>query len=187
MLAALAASLFPGACEVENSLGIDAPHPAQGARAERIAAAIADRWAECTLFVIHADGASDPESAQRSCVDPGVEATRCAYPSLAAASCVPVRETEAWMLVDGEVFRTLLGSGAQPALPAEPEREADPKLTLGRVLKDGGMRRRPERLYRLFGEEVSLEALRTLPAFQLFETELAGAIRAVARSQGWSD
>jgi hypothetical protein len=47
------------------------------------------------------------------------------------------------------------------------------------------MRRKPERLYRLFGEEVSLEALRTLPAFQLFEAELVDAIRAVARSQGW--
>ncbi|WP_438041820.1 hypothetical protein [Sorangium sp. So ce128] len=89
------------------------------------------------------------------------------------------------MLVDGEVFRTLLGSGAQSALPAEPEREADPKLTLGRLLKEGGMRRKPERLYRLFGEEVSLEALRALPAFQRFEAELAEAIRAVARSQGW--
>ncbi|WP_437866019.1 hypothetical protein [Sorangium sp. So ce363] len=89
------------------------------------------------------------------------------------------------MLVDGEIFRTLLGSGAQSALPAEPEREADPKLTLGRLLKEGGMRRKPERLYRLFGEEVSLEALRTLPAFQLFEAELVEAIRAVARSQGW--
>ncbi|WP_437336268.1 hypothetical protein [Sorangium sp. So ce394] len=97
-----------------------------------------------------------------------------------------MRETEAWMLVDGQVFRTLLGSGAQPALPAEPEREADPKLTLGRVMKEGGMRRRPERLYRLFGEEVSLEALRRLPAFELFEAELAEAIRAVARSQDWS-
>ncbi|WP_437327626.1 hypothetical protein [Sorangium sp. So ce381] len=186
LLPALAAPLFPGTNEVEASLGIDAPPPAQGERAERIAAAITDRWAECTLFVIHADGAGDPASARRSSIDPGIEAARRAYPNVVAVPCVPVRETEAWMLVDGEVFRTLLGSGAQPALPAEPEREADPKMTLGRVLKDGGMRRRPERLYRLFGEEVSLEALRRLPAFQLFEAELAGAIRAVARSQGWS-
>ncbi|WP_437297896.1 hypothetical protein [Sorangium sp. So ce426] len=42
------------------------------------------------------------------------------------------------MLVDGEVFRTLLGSGAQSALPAEPEREADPKLALGRISKKEG-------------------------------------------------
>ncbi|XXX78509.1 hypothetical protein WMF30_07020 [Sorangium sp. So ce134] len=95
-----------------------------------------------------------------------------------------MRETEAWMLVDIDVFRTLLGSGAQPALPAEPEREADPKLTLGRLLKEGGMRRKPERLYRLFGEEVSLEALRTLPELQRFEMELIEAIQSVARSLG---
>ncbi|WP_437318338.1 hypothetical protein [Sorangium sp. So ce385] len=185
LLSSLALSLFPGACDIEDSLGIDAPPPARGERAERIAAAIADRWAECTLFVIHADGAGDPRSARQACIDPGIDAARCASPNVVAVPCVPVRETEAWMLVDAEVFRTLLGSGAQPALPAEPEREADPKLTLGRLLRDGGMRRKPERLYRLFGEEVSLEALRTLPAFQIFETELVEAIRAVARAQGW--
>lgn len=56
---------------------------------------------------------------------------------------------------------------------------------LKRLLKEGGMRREPERLYRLFGEAVNLDALRTLPAFQLFEAELAEAIRAVARSQRW--
>ncbi|WP_437715758.1 hypothetical protein WMF45_04635 [Sorangium sp. So ce448] len=187
LLPALASSLFPGACDVADSLGIDAPYPAPGERAERIAAAIADRLAECTLFVIHADSKGDPRYARQSCVDPGIDAARRASPDVVTVTCVPVRETEAWMLVDAEVFRPWLGSGAQSALPAEPEREADPKLTLGRLLKEGGMRRKPERLHRLFGEEVSLEALRTLPAFQLFEAELAEAVRAVARSQGWSD
>lgn len=185
LLSSLALSLFPGACDVEESLGIDAPHPAQGERAERIAAAIADRWAECTLFVIHADGAGDPRSARENCIDSGIAAARRVSPSVVAVPCVPVRETEAWMLVDVEVFRTLLGSGAHPTLPPEPERDADPKLTLERLLKDGGMRRKPERVYRLFGEEVSLKALRALPAFQIFEAEVAEAIRAVARSQGW--
>jgi hypothetical protein len=132
--------------------------------------------------VIHVDGAGDPASARRSCIDPGIEATRRAYPNVVSVPCVPVRETEAWMLADVDVFRTLLGSGAQPALPAEAEREADPKLTLGRLLREGGMRREPERLYRLFGEEVRLEALRTLPAFQRFEAELLEAIQNVARS-----
>ncbi|AGP34058.1 hypothetical protein BE04_18405 [Sorangium cellulosum] len=185
LLPPLAASRFPGACEVADSLGIDAPQPAPEERAERIAAAIADRWEECTLFVIHADGAGDPESARRSCIDPGIEAARRTYPNVVTVPCVPVHETEAWMLVDVDVFRTVLGSGAQPALPAEPERENKPKLTLQRLLKAGGMRLNPERLYSSFGEGVSLAALRTLPAFQIFETELVEAIRAVARAQGW--
>ncbi|WP_438034971.1 hypothetical protein [Sorangium sp. So ce204] len=187
LLSSLASSLFPGACDVEDSLGIDAPYPAPSERAERIAAAIADRRAECTLFVIHADGAGDPRYARQSCLDPGIDAARRASPDVVTVPCVPVRETEAWLLVDAEVFRPWLGSDAHSALPAEPEREADPKLTLGRLLKvkEGRMRRKPERLYRLFGEEVSLEALRALPAFQLFEAELVEAIRAVARSQGW--
>jgi hypothetical protein len=144
---------------------------------------IAAHWAECTLLIIHADGAGDPDEARRNCVTPGIEAARSKIPDIVTAACIPVREIEAWMLADAEVFRTLLGGKSQPALPAEPEREADPKLTLGRILKEGGMRREPEELYRLFGEEVRFEALRTLPAFVAFESELSAAVQAVARSQ----
>lgn len=186
LLDAVAASLFPGFYEVGSTTGIDAPPGTTGGRAEKIAAAIHASWEECTMFVIHTDGAGDPDAARQNCVDPGLDAARAARPerSLIAAACVPVREIEAWMLADPDVFRTILGVGAEPGCPADPERELDPKATLRRMLAEGGARRTPERLYRLFGERVRFTTLRALPAFQVFERELTGAVREVARALG---
>jgi hypothetical protein len=183
LMISLSASLLPGVSDVVETLGIDAPEPRPRRRAEQIAAAVADSWDACTLFVIHADGAGDPDEARRNRIDPGIEAGRSTYPEIVSAACIPVRETEAWMLADAEIFRRLLGSKAQPVLPAEPERDADPKVTLRRILREGGIQREPERLYRSFGEQVRFEALRTLPAFLAFERELSDAVQAVAQLQ----
>jgi hypothetical protein len=182
LLDSLAASLFPGAYEVGSTEGIDAPRGSEGGRAEKIASAIEVWWGACTLFVIHTDGAGDPAAARRNCVEPGVEVAhaRLAERPLHVAACVPVREIEAWMLVDPEVFRTILGERSALECPADPEREIDPKATLLRMLKEGGVRRPPERLYALFGERVRLEALRSLPAFRAFEREIVSALRALA-------
>lgn len=182
LLDSLAASLFPGAYEVGSTEGIDAPRGASGGRAEKIASAIDVSWGACTLFVIHADGAGDPAAARRNCVEPGVEAARAKYAErhLAVAACIPMREIEAWMLADPEAFRTILGESSVPACPADPEREIDPKATLRRILKEGGVRRPPERIYAFFGERVRLEALRSLPAFRAFERDLVAALHALA-------
>ena len=186
LLDALAASMFPGNYEIGATIGIDAPRGTEGGRAEKIAAAIRDAWEECTVFVVHSDGAGDPDEARRTCVAPGLDAARGAMSDRAvvAAACVPVREIEAWMLTDPEVFRTLLGGAAELTYPADPEREIDPKRTLRRLLDEGGARRAPERLYALFGERVRLGTLRALPAFRAFEAELVAALQEVARLQG---
>ncbi len=186
LLDQLAAQLFPGAYEVAPATGIDAPRGTEGGRADKIAAAIHETWDECTLFVIHADGAGDPAEARTNCVDPGIAAARAARPErpVVAAACVPVREIEAWMLADSEVFRSLCGSGAKLELPSDPEREMDPKRTLRRLLEQGGVRRAPERLYSFFGERVRLEALRSLPAFDAFRVELIKALGELGRTSG---
>ncbi len=182
LLDSLAASLFPGAYEVGGTAGIDAPRGAEGGRAEKIAAAIDDWWGACTLFVIHTDGAGDPAGARKNCVEPGIEAARSTREEapFPVAACIPVREIEAWMLADPEAFRTILGESSVPVCPADPERELDPKATLHRILKEGGVRRPPERIHAFFGERVRLEALRSLPAFRAFETELVAALHALA-------
>ena len=182
LLDSLAASLFPGAYEVGSTEGIDAPRGIEGGRAEKIASAVDVWWGACTLFVIHTDGAGDPAAARKNCVEPGVEAARAKHAErpLPVAACVPVREIEAWMLADPEVFRTILGESSVPACPADPERELDPKATLRRILKEGGVRRPPERIYAFFGERVRLEALRLLPAFRTFEREIVAALHALA-------
>ncbi|KYF50478.1 hypothetical protein BE04_24280 [Sorangium cellulosum] len=66
--------------------------------------------------------------------------------------------------------------------PRNPERELDPKLTLRRLLEGSGLRRRPEGLYRFFGEKLRLDALRSLPAFCAFRDELTRALRDLAAS-----
>ncbi len=186
-LDALAAPMFAGDCEVADTVGIDAPEPAAGMRrADRIAAAVAESSESCTLFVIHSDGASDPEGARATCVEPGITAARAALPEMeiVAVACVPVREIEAWLLTDPEAFRRLFGSSFEPALPAEPEKELDPKATLRKILKDGGFRRSVEPVHALFSESVRFATLRALPAFRVFEADLIEAIKRVAWSQG---
>lgn len=185
----LAASSYSGQYELGECLGIDAPGSNHASRAERIAAAVHAHRDECNLVVVHSDGAGDPERARREQVVPGIDAARvrCADRPVAAAACIPVREIEAWMLVDPDLF-LLVGSSAPSTCPAEPEREIDPKATLDRLLVDSGARRRRqrprERHYALFGENVRLACLRRLPAFVEFETELARAIAEVAGHQG---
>jgi hypothetical protein len=186
----LAASSYAGQYELGECLAIDAPAGSSYAnRADRIAAAVQAHREECTLVVIHSDGAGDPERARREQVTPGIDAARvrCVDRPVALAACIPVREIEAWMLVDPDVF-PLLGSSTPPAYPADPERESDPKATLDRLLADSGVRRRRhrprDRDYALFGENVQLACLRRLPAFVRFETELASAIAEVAGRQG---
>jgi hypothetical protein len=169
-----------------HTIGIDAPEPLRtGKRAPRIAAAVAAYEGQFELLVIHADGASDPRAARRSQIDPGIAALAEAateWPVI-AVPCIPVREIEAWLLTDPGAFRQLLGSSAAPALPADPEREADPKATLTNLVKAGGAHFSGS-IYPLFGEHVALTALRKLPAFCEFEADLTAAIRDVARAQG---
>ncbi|MCC6552322.1 MAG: DUF4276 family protein [Polyangiaceae bacterium] len=185
---ALAAPLFSGDYVVADTIGIDAPSSA-GARHrdERIAAAVAEHGEICVLFVIHADSDGDSERARETRIQPGISAARAALPDreIVAVPCVPVREIEAWLLTDRDAFRELLGSTFDGALPADPEKEMDPKAALRRILKDGGARQGPESIYALFGELVQIASLRALPAFLAFEAEMVEAIKQVARCQGW--
>jgi Domain of unknown function (DUF4276) len=182
LLDVLGSRLFPGMVDVGETIGIDAPKPIPSKRAERIAAAVADHWNAFTLLVVHADGGGAPDEARQNNVFPGIELARRAFPSLIAIPCVPVREIEAWMLADDNVFKTLLGREAAVSLPADPTREMDPKQLLQRIFQDGGLRRGNTRAHRLFGEEVRFEVLRKLVAFQQFEAELCTAIQSVANA-----
>lgn len=111
--------------------------------------------------------------------EPGLSRARLLHPGLAAAGCVPVRETEAWMLADEDAFRRAFEIERAPELPRDPEAELDPKKTLEKTIRDLGapMRRRgAQDYYALLGAEVDPEALRRLPAFRRFEADLRAAI-----------
>lgn len=181
----IAVELFAGGFQIAPALGIDAPRSLRDrSREERIAAAIDASWDECTLFVIHADGAGDPDRARREQVMPGIARALAVHPELASVACVPVRETEAWMLADPRAFSRLFETKRVPALPAHPEAESDPKKILREALVGMGARGVVTRYYADLGKETNLAELRRLPAFQRFGTELREAIVMVAGPGG---
>ncbi len=105
MLRDIAAELFPGANEVADTLAIDSAG-VERKRVDRIAAAVRENEDLIDLLVIHADGAGNPGAALSERAQPGIEAARTAIPGkpVPAIACIPVREIEAWLLVDERVF-----------------------------------------------------------------------------------
>lgn len=180
MLRDIAADVFPGASEVEDTRAVDSSG-AERKRVDRIATAVREHEDLIDLLVIHADGEGDPEAARRERVEPGVEAARTAIPGKAvpAIACVPVREIEAWLLADKRVFVDQLGLRVE--LPAAPDRELDPKRTLTALLNQNRRARQTDNFYALFGEQVSFEALRRISAFVEFETALVDFVRSFGR------
>lgn len=170
--------VLPGAIEVAEPLPLDAPVGTPKGREVAIPAAIAASWEECSLYIIHTDGAGDPEAMRRNCCDPAIAATRAMLPTAVLVSCVPVRETEAWMLSDPEVFLKLRRARVKLELPRDPEGLLDPKQSLRAVLSSIGMKSL-EDVYSFFGNNVALDALRRLSAFRRLEDELCAAVREV--------
>jgi hypothetical protein len=94
---------------------------------------------------------------------------------------VPVRETEAWLLADGDALRSALGvpnwsdaSMGLPAQPAQVERLPDPKRVLSDVMQRVS-RSRTDHFTQL-GELVSLDRLRAVPAYRRWWTETREAL-----------
>jgi hypothetical protein len=104
LLREIASQTFPGANEVEDPRGVDSSGH-EKRRADRVAAAVRDYEDQIDLLIIHDDGGGDPQTARREQVEPGIDAARTAIPDkpLPAIACIPVREIEAWLLVDGRV------------------------------------------------------------------------------------
>lgn len=183
LLGTIGAEVLQGRFNSAQPVGIDAPARfRKKRREERIAAAIDASWDECTLFVVHGDGAGDPQGAKRGLIEPGLALARTRHPDLAAAACVPVREIEAWMLADAGAFSRIFRTDRIPELPRDPESEIDPKRVLIDVLRglgahlEGGAGGYHDEL----GREVRPAELRRLPAFRQFEAELRLAVVAAA-------
>lgn len=181
LLFELGATRLPGNADIAGTVGIDAPRGTRSRRREdRIAAAIDAHWDECTIFVVHSDGAGDPDVARACSIAPGIAKTREAHPDAAVSACVPVREVEAWMLCDAQAFVDLVGRA--PELPLDPESVFDPKATLRGIFTDLGAKEVLGDSYRYFGQNVRFDSLRRLKAFRAFEAELDLSVQALASS-----
>ena len=175
----------------EQVIALDHPPVAnEAARDVRIAAAARLARGAWSIAFIHTDGATDATRARRELAQPAIDrlATECAEAGVGVA-VIPVRETEAWALVDGDALRTVFGcrlDDAQLGLP-QPRRVeslADPKAVLNHAFAMTNPS--PHRckqgvapLLNALGETVSIDALRRLRSFQSLEDELKEALRAL--------
>ncbi|HZN19957.1 MAG TPA: DUF4276 family protein [Micromonosporaceae bacterium] len=145
---------------------------------EAIMRLVAQNAGMFNLVFIHRDQGANPERVRREWVDPlrGAWGDR----SERLVPIIPVRETEAWLLADGQALRAALGvrwsddSMGLPPHPAHVERVDDPK----RVTAEIGRRvRRPLSNYLVrLGELVSLERLSQVPAYREWRAATRNAL-----------
>jgi hypothetical protein len=176
-----------GAVEVGPMRQLPAPDGEYGSRADLIAAAALANEGAFHLLFVHADGAGDPAAARAQRVEPAKERVAAVVGTdrRVVAPVVPVRETEAWALADGDALRAVLSTRATDddlGLPAVIEGDADPKRTLNEAVRRarGGRRSRRQRsaaeYFDLLGQVLPLESLRRLGAFNQFEVDLGVAL-----------
>ncbi len=141
------------------------------------------------ILFIHTDGAGNPEVAYNQRVQPAKERIAAELSSQLerTVGVVPVREMEAWTLVDGDALRDAFGTVLDdkalgiPPRPREVEGILDPKQTLNqayaKVVGDKQRKRRTAAdFFDAIGERVQLTRLRQVPAFGRFEKELRAAL-----------
>jgi len=159
-------------------------------RVEQILAA-ARRAREYHALIIHADAdAPTAEKALNERIGPGVKIVQSA-----ADAChnlvplVPIRMTEAWMLVDAKALREVIGTRLDanmlglPAYAYQVESEIDPKRKLREVI-DTALSYYPRRrrrlgigeLYEPLARLIRIEKLRKVPAYEQFMVDLTEAL-----------
>lgn len=185
----ICASESPHQVEFSEVLELDDPDALKGAPREQriVAAARLARGAWRILFV-HTDGTSDPAGAREQLVQPALDLLRNEMGEEGVGvAVIPVRETEAWAIHDGEALRQVLGatlSNSELGLPASAaavEAAFDPKATLtAAFLATGPTGRRRKQgvspMLNALGEQISLQSLRQLSGFRNLETELRQAL-----------
>jgi hypothetical protein len=179
-----------GLVEVTAVLGLDHPPASeQEPREVRIREAARSALGQWSVLFVHADGAGDPLRARGQQIDPALDTLQAAFGADGrGVAVVPIRETEAWALVDGDALRQVFGTSLddralglpQPAHRAEAVN--DPKQCLAMAFAatapTGARRRRGVSDYLgALGEQISLERLRLLESFLALELELKGALR----------
>jgi hypothetical protein len=176
---------------VEVSPVLSLAHPRainEQPRHERILACVREAAAAWNLLFIHADGGGDEDAAYEERVRPAMNRVMQMFPNHRVVAVIPLRETEAWGICDGDALRDVFGTTLSdkdlgvPHRPQLAESVPDPK----RLLQDTFSRTHPtvRRLRRgvspllgALGQRVSLEKLRRLSAFQRLEDNLTRVLR----------
>jgi hypothetical protein len=151
---------------------------------ERIHAAV-DLY-PCDLLFVHRDADAALPQQRKQEIRAAYEESGLSSPRMVFV--IPVRMTEAWLLLDEDAIRRASGNpnGKEPLeLPRDPDQLPNPKDVLGELLKQAsglaGRRRkrfRPEQCTgRIPGFMKEFAILRRLAAFVDFENELERALQ----------
>jgi hypothetical protein len=155
-------------------------------RAQRILAAARQYCHRYVLLFIHSDSDGDWKRAFKERIEPAMLLLNRDTVIQQTIAVIPVRETEAWTLVDGDALRAFFGikmTNQQLGIPLkapEVEKLLDPKQVLELAFaKAVGSRRNKMKaaaFLDIIGEKIELACLRELPAFNRFENELKNAL-----------
>lgn len=161
-------------------------------RIERIRETLRHSAGSLDIFFVHADGGGSPDQARSAQYEPWVDwtQTKSRFKKVRLVAVIPIREMEAWTLVDGDALRGAFGTVLAdedlglPARPREVESILDPKRSLDEAHATvvGRKRRKKERAVNFLsaiGERVRLDCLRQVPAFQALERDLQAALEAL--------
>lgn len=176
--------------EIGDVLALDDPDERRDeSREERIAAAAADAQGAWHILFIHADGAGQPDRVREEQIEPAIRRLKAelgaGYGSIAV---IPIRETEAWLLADGNALRQAFGTSLSnsglgiPASPRDVERIAEPKQVLDAACvmatqRRRGRQRKASAYFELLGECTSLTELLKVPAFKKMHDELIDTLQ----------
>lgn len=177
------------AVEVSTVLALDHPESKQDASREvRILAAAEQARDAWRILFVHADAAGNATHAREQLTQPAIDQLRQRFAAQGVGvAVVPVRETEAWAINDGDALRQVFGttlSDAEMGIPqtsAAVESTADPKAVLNTAFdatRPSGRRKRQgvSPMLNAIGEQVSFARLRQLQAFFSLENELRLAL-----------
>lgn len=177
--------------EIGDFRELDTPKAHQDcSRAARILEAARQDIGAFHILFIHADANGDAGRARQERIEPAVQLIRQeeGLTNTHSVAVIPVRETEAWALADGDALRGAFGTTLDdeglgiPARPQEVERLSEPKQALDHALREvvGRSRRRCHQVttyLNAIGERVDLTRLRAVPAYRRFEGDLRAALR----------
>lgn len=195
LLARLCAQVCAEAAEepVEISELIELHSPSrlrEESREVRVLEAARESFGTWNVLFIHTDAGGDAEVARRERVEPAAVQIQAqlAADGTRTVAVVPVRETEAWTVADGEALRAAFGTrktNDQLGIPTQPrdvEGLLDPKkaLTSALILARGARAARRERVagkLALIGERANLDVLALVPAFARLREELVATLK----------
>jgi hypothetical protein len=182
-------------CRHAVEIGDVTPLPRQASfrdvdRSTQITEAVRKANGAFHILFLHTDGAGDSSAARRERVAPiaaRLDEIRDSLGRLSSVAVIPVRETEAWALADGDALRGAFGTRLSdddlglPSNPRDVERIRDPKRTLeeayARVTGKKRRSRGASAFLETIWERVKIERLKLIPAYAEFERELITALR----------